>query len=183
MENKKRAALIKKLIFEVGENPDREGLIQTPMRVSKMYDEILGGYKENPLDYGKTFTNEGSNDLVLVKEIEFYSLCEHHMIPFYGTIAIGYLPDKKILGLSKFARISEVFARRLQVQERLSQQILNTVVEILEPFGAAVRIEAKHLCMAMRGIKKRESSTITTAFYGELKTNDYLRKEFLNHAD
>lgn len=172
---------IEDLLENLGENPKREGLIRTPERVAKMYTEMLSGYGKDPLNYGATFTNEGSHDLVVIKDIEFYSLCEHHMIPFFGSVAVGYLPNGKILGLSKFARIAEVYAKRLQVQERFTQQILDTIVKILHPQGAAVKVEAKHLCMAMRGIKKNGSSTVTTAFYGKLKNNINLRKEFLSH--
>lgn len=171
---------IKELLKMIDENPNREGLADTPRRVADYYQEVLAGYDQNPLDHATTFPSEGEHGLVTVKAIDFYSLCEHHLVPFFGEVSIGYLPNGRIIGLSKLARIVEVFSRRLQVQERLTNQILDNIVEILHPIGCAVHINAKHLCMAMRGIKKEDTSTVTTNFYGELKTNFELRREFLN---
>jgi len=170
---------VSELLTLVGENPQREGLLETPTRVASFYKEVLSGYKQDPLTHATTFPSEGHN-MVIVRDINFYSLCEHHLVPFFGTVSIGYIPNEKILGLSKFARIVEVFARRLQVQERLTNEILKTILTILEPFGCAIKVEAKHLCMSMRGIKKEEATTVTTAFTGSLEKNEMLRKEFLS---
>ncbi len=171
---------VKGILFEIGEDPSREGLVETPIRVAKMYQEIFSGYNEDYHKHAKTFSADGASGLVIINDIGFYSLCEHHMVPFMGNIIIGYIPDKKILGLSKFARIADVFTHRLQIQERLTKQILDAIVEILEPKGAAVYINAKHLCMAMRGVKKETSKTITTSFYGLLNDDNNLRREFLD---
>lgn len=180
MNTQKIEESIKLLLSHIGEDAEREGLKETPARVARYYKEVLAGYSEDPLTHGTTFENEGNNGLVIVKEIDFYSLCEHHMVPFYGSVAIGYIPDKKILGLSKFARLVEVYARRLQVQERMTSQILEAVQKILQPKGVGVYIEAKHLCMSMRGVRKNGSNTVTSRFTGELETNLQLRNEFLS---
>lgn len=166
------------LLHSIGENPDREGLRDTPSRVARYYAEVLSGYEQDPFAHSTTFPSEGHN-MVVVKDINFYSLCEHHMVPFFGAVSIAYIPNEKILGLSKFGRIVEVYAKRLQVQERLTNEVLQAVTDILDPLGCAVKIEAKHLCMAMRGIKQDDAMTQTTAFYGDLEKNDSLRKEFL----
>lgn len=180
MNENKLEQIIKDLLINIGEDPDRDGLQDTPRRVAKYYREVLIGYNQDPALHGTTFPAEGVKDLIVVKDINFYSLCEHHLVPFFGTVSIGYLPDKTILGLSKFGRIVEVFSRRLQVQERLNKQILDAVLKILAPKGAAVKIQAKHLCMSMRGIQKDDAVTVTTQFSGELRDNDKLRKEFLS---
>lgn len=169
------------LLRLVGENPDRDGLLETPSRVASFYEEVLSGYKENPLDHSTVFPSEGHN-LVMVKDIHFYSLCEHHLVPFFGTASIAYIPNEKILGLSKFGRIVGVYAKRLQVQERLMNEILQATVQLLDPLGCAVKIEAKHLCMSMRGIKQNDAVTVTTAYQGEFETNEMLRKEFMTSA-
>ena len=169
---------ILQLLRSVGENPERDGLRDTPARVAGYYEEVLSGYDQDPFEHSTTFPSEGHN-MVVVKDINFYSLCEHHMVPFFGTVSVAYIPNEKILGLSKFGRIVEVYAKRLQVQERLTNEVLQAIIKVLDPQGCAVKIEAKHLCMAMRGIKQDDATTQTTAFYGELETNDPLRKEFL----
>jgi GTP cyclohydrolase I len=168
----------RELLSLVGEDAQRPGLLETPTRMAKFYQEVLSGYDQDPLDHGTAFPSEGHN-MVVVKDINFYSLCEHHLVPFFGTASIGYIPEEKILGLSKFGRIVDVFAKRLQVQERLTNEIMQTVLTILEPRGCAIKIEAKHLCMSMRGIKKDDAKTVTTAFSGEFENNEMLRKEFL----
>ncbi len=180
MDTEKIKKNIEELLGLVGEDPKREGLLDTPKRVANYYKEILNGYSIDPNDHDTSFSSEGSHDLVIVKDISFYSLCEHHMVPFFGSVAVGYLPKDKILGLSKFARIVDVYSRRLQVQERLGNQIMNTVIDILDPLGCAVNIQAKHLCMAMRGIKKDDANTITSIFRGQLETDVTLRREFLS---
>ncbi len=164
----------------IGENPKREGLLQTPMRVAKALSFNTQGYHLNAVEILKSaLFHEGNQDMVIVKDIELYSMCEHHMLPFYGKAHIGYLPNGKITGLSKLARVVDVFSRRLQVQERLTGEIKNAIQEALEPHGVAVVIEAKHLCMMMRGVQKQNSSTTTSSFTGEFMTNDSTRKEFL----
>lgn len=180
MDKHKLEKNVKELLVLVGEDPTRSGLHETPRRVADYYEEMLAGYKEDPYDHATTFPSEGDHGLVVVRAINFYSLCEHHLVPFFGEVSIGYLPNGKLLGLSKFARIVEVYAKRLQVQERLTNQILNTIVDIMHPQGCAVLIQAKHLCMAMRGIKNDTSSTVTTKFYGKLEKDIRLRREFLD---
>lgn len=169
---------IPQLFTAFGESSARDGLVETPRRVMRMYDELLAGYSQDPALVFKTFENYGYNDLVTVANIEFYSLCEHHMIPFYGKVHIGYLPNGKILGLSKFARLVEIFSRRLQTQENLTNQIAEALNTYLQPKGYIVHTEATHLCVAMRGIKKSGFITKTTVKYGELKTNSELINQF-----
>ncbi|MFK4825705.1 GTP cyclohydrolase I FolE [Paenochrobactrum sp. BZR 588] len=166
-------AAVRTLLLWAGENPDREGLLETPKRVAKSYKELFAGYGENPEDIlGTTFEEVGGyDDLVLVKDISFHSHCEHHMVPIIGKAHVAYLPDGEVVGLSKIARTVEVFARRLQTQENITAQIANTIQTILKPRGVAVLLEAEHMCMAMRGIRKQGSSTITTTFTGEFRDN------------
>ena len=165
----------------VGENGAREGLVETPARVCKMYDEIFGGYQMNPGEIlSKTFKEEDHQEMVIVKDIEFYSHCEHHMVPFFGVAHIGYIPNGTIAGLSKFARLVECFAKRLQVQERMTSQIADAINEHLSPLGVAVVIEAQHLCMSMRGVKKPTAKTKTSAMRGVFLDNtNCARSEFL----
>src|SRR3989344_6261607 len=148
--NEFKTTLIK-LFTEVGEDPSRDGLIETPQRIFKMYKELFNGYSQNPASVFKTFDGNGYQQLVSVTNIDFYSLCEHHMIPFWGQVHIGYVPNGKILGLSKFARIVEVFSKRLQTQENLTKQIADSFTKYLGPVGLIVHVEAEHLCMSMRG--------------------------------
>lgn len=166
-------AAIRTLLLWAGENPDREGLLDTPMRVAKSYSELFGGYDESPEDVlGTTFEDvSGYDDMVLVKDISFFSHCEHHMVPIIGKAHVAYLPDGKVLGLSKIARVVDIFARRLQTQESITAQISQSIQSILKPRGVAVMIEAEHMCMAMRGIRKQGSSTITTTFTGDFKSD------------
>ncbi|GMA14191.1 GTP cyclohydrolase I FolE (plasmid) [Deinococcus metallilatus] len=164
----------------IGEDPEREGLRKTPQRVAKAWDFITRGYQQElaTVANGAVFQVEGS-EMVIVKDIEFYSMCEHHMLPFFGRAHIGYLPNAKILGLSKFARITDMFARRLQVQERLTAQIAQAVQELLEPSGVGVVLEGIHLCMAMRGVEKQHSATVTTSVFGLFREDSNTRKEFM----
>lgn len=166
-------AAVRTLLRWAGENPDREGLLDTPKRVAKSYKELFAGYEENPEGIlGTTFEEVGGyDDLVLVKDINFHSHCEHHMVPIIGKAHVAYLPDGEVVGLSKIARTVEVFARRLQTQENITAQIANSIQTILKPRGVAVLLEAEHMCMAMRGIRKQGSSTITTTFTGEFRDN------------
>lgn len=172
--------LITDLITGLGEDVTREGLRRTPQRVERSLRFLTSGYQADlqTVINGALFEAEGS-EMVIVKGIEFYSLCEHHMLPFFGTAHIGYIPDKTILGLSKFARIVDIFARRMQVQERMTSQIADTLLEVLEPQGVAVVTEASHLCMMMRGVEKQGSSTRTSAMRGVFKSDARTRQEFL----
>lgn len=163
---------VRTLLRWVGENPEREGLLETPARVAKAYKELFGGYGESPEEVlGTTFEEvAGYDDLVLVKDISFFSHCEHHMVPIIGKAHVAYLPDGKVVGLSKLARVVEIFGRRLQTQESITAQVAESIQRILKPRGVAVMIEAEHMCMAMRGVRKLGSSTITTTFTGAFKT-------------
>lgn len=164
----------------LGENPEREGLVKTPERVAKAMAFLTRGYTENPLDIIRSATfREEYKQMVLVKDIELYSLCEHHMLPFYGKAHVAYIPNGRITGLSKIARVVECFARRLQVQERLTVQIRDCIQQALDPMGVAVVIEASHMCMQMRGVEKLGSATTTSAFTGVFLKDTRTREEFL----
>ena len=179
--NKDLAKNIKSILTEIGESPGREGLIKTPERVAKSMLFLTNGYKENPSKILKTaMFVENYSQMVLVKDIEIYSLCEHHMLPFFGKAHIAYIPNGHIVGLSKIPRIVDVFARRLQVQERLTDEIKDCLQDTLNPKGVAVVIEAQHLCMQMRGVQKQHSSTTTSAFSGVFLKDDKTRSEFMN---
>lgn len=169
------------ILRELGEDPTREGLLDTPKRVEKSLQFLTSGYQRNvgELVNGALFAAE-NDDMVVVKDVEYYSMCEHHMLPFYGRVHVAYLPDKKIIGLSKIPRIIDMFARRLQVQERLTQQIADTLMEVLDPRGVAVVSEAQHFCMMMRGVEKQQSTTITSAMLGEFRRNKASKDEFLS---
>lgn len=173
--------LIKELLIKVGENPNREGLLDTPRRVENAYKFLTSGYHDNFEDIlnNAVFESE-NNEMIIVKDIEFYSLCEHHMLPFYGKCHIGYLPNKKIIGLSKLARITDYFSRRLQIQERLTTLIAESLEKILEPIGVGVIMEGRHLCMMMRGVQKQNSYAITSDLRGGFKKDSRTRNEFLN---
>lgn len=163
-------AAVRELLISVGENPDREGLLDTPARVARAYAEMFGGLFESPEDVLDTTFDLGHQELVLVKDIEVQSVCEHHLLPFHGVAHVGYIPgeDGRITGLSKLARLVEVFARRPQVQERLTSQVADSLMAILRPAGAIVVIEAEHMCMSMRGVRKPSSRTVTSAVRGAL---------------
>ena len=175
-------AIVRQQLIELGEDPDREGLLRTPLRVAKAQDYLTSGYATslNDVVNNAVFDAEGADEMVLVKDIEFYSMCEHHMLPFFGRAAVAYLPSKKIIGLSKLARIVDLFARRLQVQERMTNQIADAVMEILEPHGVAVVVEGQHFCMMMRGVQKQGSSTVTSAMLGTFKEDARTRSELLD---
>jgi GTP cyclohydrolase I len=178
----KYEAMVREQLLELGEDPEREGLLKTPLRVAKAMDYMTSGYSTSleEIVNNAVFDSEGADEIVLVKDIEFYSMCEHHMLPFFGTAAIAYLPDKHIIGLSKLARITDLYARRLQVQERLTNQVANAVQEVLSPHGVAVVMEGRHLCMMMRGVQKQDSSTITSAMLGTFKNDARTRSELLD---
>ncbi len=176
------ALLTRDLLTTLGENPDREGLQRTPERVARMYNELLAGYHTNlvKLVNGAIFESDYEN-MVLVRDIDFYSLCEHHMLPFYGQAHVAYLPNGKIIGLSKIPRLIEMYARRFQVQERMTQQIAAALDTILQPRGVAVVLEGVHFCSVMRGVKKTDASMVTSAVLGEFKENQMLLNEFMSH--
>ena len=169
------------ILQAMGEDPTREGLVDTPKRVAKSYEFLTRGYRQNLEEVvnGALFEAE-SDDMVIVRDIEFFSLCEHHMLPFFGRCAIGYIPRGKILGVSKLARIVDVFARRLQIQERLCQQVADTIFETLHPAGVGVVMEAQHLCMLMRGVEKQNSIMTTSSMLGSFRREQTTRMEFLN---
>eukprot|EP01103_Thecamoeba_quadrilineata_P001950 TRINITY_DN1181_c0_g2_i1.p1 TRINITY_DN1181_c0_g2~~TRINITY_DN1181_c0_g2_i1.p1 ORF type:complete len:218 (-),score=46.58 TRINITY_DN1181_c0_g2_i1:43-660(-) len=171
----------KTLIVGVGEDPNREGLIKTPERYAKAFVELTKGYTADLSEIlnGAVFESE-SNDMILVRDIEIFSMCEHHLLPFFGRVHIAYIPNKKILGLSKLARISEVFSRRLQIQERLTHQIAKAIFDTVEPLGVGVVIEASHMCMVIRGAQKTQSETLTSCMLGSFREDLKTREEFLN---
>jgi len=175
------AEAVKEILKNVGENPDREGLLKTPERVAKAYSFLTQGYAIDAAEVlrGAMF-EESYSEMVLVKDIEVYSLCEHHLLPFFGKAHIAYIPNGHIVGLSKLPRVVDVFSRRLQVQERLTIEIRDCIQDTLNPMGVAVVMECKHLCMQMRGVSKQNSSTTTSAFSGEFLSNDKTRKEFVS---
>jgi GTP cyclohydrolase I len=169
------------IITEIGEDPHREGLLKTPERVSKAMKYLTHGYDINPDDIvNQAIFHEEYSEMVLVKDIEIYSLCEHHMLPFFGKAHIAYIPDGKIVGLSKLPRVVDAYSRRLQVQERLTIEIRDCIQRTLSPQGVAVVIECSHMCMQMRGVQKQNSVTTTSAFTGLFLKNDATRKEFIN---
>jgi len=174
------AKLIKQLILEIGEDPNREGLLETPDRVAKSYGKLFGGYHEDPKKLITVFSNEGYNEMLIAKDIDFYSMCEHHMLPFFGKAYVGYIPNDKIIGLSKMPRLVDVFSRRLQNQERLTKQVADTLNDLLKPKGVGVVLKAEHLCMKARGVEKQNCEIITSHFTGLFIKDDRTRSEFLN---
>ena len=171
---------VKSILGHLGEDVDREGLLRTPERVAKAYRELTTGANQTVEEVvGQGVFQEDCSEMVVVKDIEFYSLCEHHLLPFYGRVHVAYIPDGKILGLSKLARITDVFARRLQVQERMTMQIAEAIQEVLQPKGVGVVADAAHLCMMMRGVQKQNSSTMTSCLLGTFRSNPDTRNEFL----
>lgn len=179
MDQTKIEQLVKELITQIGEDGSREGLIETPRRVAKSYEKLFGGYKMKAEDMVTEFDGENYDEMIICKNIDFFSNCEHHMQPFFGTVHIGYIPDKKIIGISKLPRLVEIYARRLQNQERLTMQIAEKLSEILKPKGVGVVIEAKHLCMMARGVERQNTTMTTSACRGLFKTNQLTRSEFL----
>ena len=175
-------AAVREILLAVGEDPDREGLLETPARVARMYNEILAGLREDPKEHlYKQFSADKHGELVLVKDIAIYSMCEHHMLPFYGKAHIAYIPkDGRITGLSKLARMADGFARRLQVQERLTTQMADAVMEVLQPRGVLVVIEAEHMCMTMRGVQKPGSLTLTSPVRGYFEKDVKARAEAMS---
>ncbi len=171
----------RQILTEIGENPDREGLLKTPERVAKAMKFLTSGYEINPDEIiQQAVFNETYSEMVLVKDIEVYSMCEHHVLPFFGKAHIAYIPDGKIVGLSKVPRVVDAYSRRLQVQERLTIEIRDCLQRTLNPKGVAVVLECSHMCMQMRGVQKQNSATTTSAFTGLFLENDATRKEFIN---
>ena len=172
---------VKSMILHVGENPEREGLLETPARVKKAYEFIYGGYKENPTEILKKALFTSSNDeMVLIKDIEFYSTCEHHLLPIIGQVHVAYIPDGKVVGLSKIPRVVNVFARRMQIQEQLTEQIADAIMDTIAPKGVAVVVQARHMCMEMRGVEKINSTTTSSALRGLFKSDQRTRSEFFS---
>ncbi len=176
--------LIRELLKEIGEDPDRDGLAATPSRVAKSFATLTSGYHQDIRQIVKdAIFEEKCDDMVILKNIEFYSLCEHHLLPFYGKCHIGYIPKGRIFGVSKLARIVDCFARRLQLQERLTHQIAQTVLDAVQPEGVGVVMEAQHMCMTMRGVEKQESMMVTSAMLGSFRKEQATRYEFLRLID
>jgi len=171
---------VRRILEFIGDDPKREGLLETPDRVVKSWGRLYGGYHKKVEDVLKVFKDDSSDEMVILKNIEFYSTCEHHMQPFFGVAHIAYIPNGKVIGISKLARILEIFARRLQIQERLTSQISEALMEHLEPLGAACMIEAKHFCMVARGVEKQSSVMVTSSLLGDFKTDPATRQEFLS---
>jgi GTP cyclohydrolase I len=180
-DNKKIREITKILLEEIGENPNREGLVKTPHRVAKAWNYFSQGYRTVIDDIvNEAVFDEDCSEMVVVRDIEFFSMCEHHMIPFFGRCHVGYLPKNKIIGLSKIPRIVDVFSRRLQVQERLTGQIAETLMNILDPIGVGVVMEGRHLCMQMRGVEKQNSFATTSSMLGQFRESPETRSEFLS---
>ena len=180
-QERKLAQLVRELLVELGEDPEREGLKKTPERVAKSLKFLTRGYRQNlkKVVNGAKFTS-GTNHMVILKDIELYSMCEHHMLPFYGKCAIGYISKDKVLGVSKLARIVDMYARRLQIQERLTEEIANAIMQEAGAQGVGVVIKAKHLCMMMRGVEKQNSEMTTSAVLGTFRSDEKVRGEFLS---
>jgi GTP cyclohydrolase I len=172
--------LVREMLVKIGEDPEREGLVKTPERVARAWKDIAGGYSEDPgaMVRSALFEVEGK-EMILVNDIDFFSVCEHHMLPFFGKAHVAYIPDGKIVGLSKMARVVEAYARRLQVQERMTAQIASCLMDNLQPLGVAVVLHAQHLCMMMRGVQKQNSYAVTSEMLGCFKDNPKTRSEFL----
>jgi GTP cyclohydrolase I len=173
---------VRTILRHCGEDPEREGLARTPHRVAQALEFLTRGYREDPkvAINGALFTEEDYQEMILCKDVDFYSLCEHHLLPFFGKAHVAYLPNRRIVGISKIARLVEIYARRLQVQERMTTQIARTIMDEIEPFGVAVVLEAEHLCMRMRGVEKQNSYVTTSAMLGAFRTRQETRQEFMN---
>lgn len=166
-------SLVRSMLIAIGEDPEREGLLKTPERVVRAWRELFGGYKQNPADvFRASFESDGYQQLVLLKDIEFFSTCEHHLLPFSGRAHIGYIPNKRVIGISKLARVLDIYARRLQIQERIGEQVVDAIMNFANPIGAACVIEAKHLCMQCRGVEKQHSVMSTSSLRGVFMQKD-----------
>lgn len=179
VDQERIAAAVREILAAIGEDPARDGLLNTPARVARMYAEVCGGLHETPDEHLKVSFDAGHDEMILVRDIPMYSLCEHHLVPFFGTASVGYIPNEegRITGLSKLARVVDVYAKRPQVQERLTTQVADAMVEALDPRGVIVVMQAEHLCMSMRGVRKPGSSTVTSAVRGLFRTDMSSRME------
>ncbi len=172
---------VKSMMLHIGEDPNREGLLETPKRVRKAYEFIYSGYKEDPTEIlNKALFTSSNDEMVLIKDIEFYSTCEHHLLPIIGQVHVAYIPNGKVVGLSKIPRVVNVFARRMQIQEQLTEQIADAIMEAIGPKGVAVVIQARHMCMEMRGVEKINSTTTSSAIRGLFKKDEKTRAEFFS---
>ena len=172
---------VRNILLEIGEDPNRQGLLDTPYRVAKMYKEVTTGYQADPYKIiNNAIFDVEYDEMVVVANIEYYSLCEHHMLPFFGVVHVGYIPKGKVVGLSKIPRIVDMFARRLQIQEKMTTQISNLLNETLQPDGVGVVVEGQHMCMMMRGVQKDKAKMITSAMLGSFRDDEKTRNEFLN---
>ena len=174
------AAAIREILIAIGEDPDRDGLVKTPARVARMYEELFAGLSGEPDEYLETTFEHAHDEMIVLRDIPFYSICEHHLLPFFGRAAVGYIPNERIVGLSKLARVVEHLARRPQVQERLTCQVADRIEQVLDPVGVAVTIEAEHTCMTMRGVKKPGSQMVTSVTRGAFRNNPATRAEFFD---
>ena len=180
---KKIAALVKQLLAELGEDPSRDGLVKTPARVAKSLLYLTRGYRQTPRGVlNNAVFDAGANHMIVLRNIEVYSMCEHHMLPFYGTCAVGYIARSKVLGVSKIARIVDCFARRLQIQERLTEQVADAILDASKAEGVGVVFRCRHLCMMMRGVEKQNSEMVTSAMLGSFREDEKVRQEFLSLA-
>ncbi len=180
IDQERIARAVREIIEAIGENPGREGLIETPERIGRLYAELFSGLAQDPLDVLSRSFNEEHKEMVILKDIPFYSLCEHHFLPFHGSAHVGYVPEGRIVGVSKLARVVDILARRPQLQERLTSQVADAIMEGLHPDGVAVVIEAEHLCMTMRGVQKPGARMITSAIRGGFRRRGVTRSEFLS---
>jgi GTP cyclohydrolase I len=179
MKNEQIESSVRFQLHYIGEDPEREGLQKTPYRIVKMWDEIFAGYEMDSADLLTTFAADGYDEIVLLKDIELYSMCEHHMLPFFGKAHVAYIPDKKVIGISKLARLVDIYAKRLQIQERLGDQVTDALMKHLKPKGAACIIEATHMCMRMRGVQKQNSVMTTSSMKGAFYKEQATRGELL----
>ena len=180
---RKIAELVRQLLVELGEDPERDGLVKTPMRVAKSLLYLTRGYRQTPRGVlNNAIFDAGANHMIVLRNIEVYSMCEHHMLPFYGTCAVGYIARSKVLGVSKIARIVDCFARRLQIQERLTEQVADAILDASKAEGVGVVFRCRHLCMMMRGVEKQNSEMVTSAMLGSFREDEKVRQEFLSLA-
>ena len=180
---RKIAELVRQLLVELGEDPERDGLVKTPMRVAKSLAYLTRGYRQTPRKVlNNAIFDAGANHMIVLRNIEVYSMCEHHMLPFYGTCAVGYIARNKVLGVSKIARIVDCFARRLQIQERLTEQVADAILDASKAEGVGVVFRCRHLCMMMRGVEKQNSEMVTSAMLGSFREDEKVRQEFLSLA-
>ena len=180
IDQEKIKQAVHEILIAIGDDPSREGIKETPRRIAEMYAEVFRGMKEDPREVLSVGFEEGHNEMVILKDIPFYSMCEHHLLPFYGMVHIGYIPKGRVVGASKLGRVVEILAKRPQLQERLTTQIAESIVEAMQPEGVAVVIEAEHMCMTMRGVKKPGSNIVTSAMRGSFRTRAVTRAEFLS---